>query len=65
MSLPALHRLLLAIAALLAMLAAARAETPDEALEAVLKEARQHCAQPSDRLERVLCGKPLRVGVRD
>jgi ABC-type amino acid transport substrate-binding protein/ABC-type amino acid transport system permease subunit len=58
-------RLLLAFAALLATLAGARAETPDEALDALLKEARQQCAQPSDRLERVLCGKPLRVGVRD
>ena len=39
------------------------------ALEAVLKEAREHCARPtaqqSDRLERILCGKPLRIGVRD
>ncbi len=65
MSLPVLHRLLLAFAALFAMLAVARAETPDEALEAVLNEARQHCAQPTDRLERALCGKALRVGVRD
>jgi ABC-type amino acid transport substrate-binding protein/ABC-type amino acid transport system permease subunit len=60
-----LRRLLLACAALLATLAAARAETPDEALAALLGEARQHCAQPSDRLERILCGRPLRVGVRD
>jgi polar amino acid transport system substrate-binding protein len=58
-------RLLLAFAALLATLGAARAETPDEALEAVLKEARQQCAQPSDRLEKILCGKRIRVGVRD
>jgi ABC-type amino acid transport substrate-binding protein/ABC-type amino acid transport system permease subunit len=60
-----LRRLLMAFAALLATLAAARAETPDEALEALLKDARQQCAKPIDRLERVLCGKPLRIGVRD
>ena len=65
MSLPVLRSLLLAMAALLATLEAARAETPDEALEALLKDARQQCAQPSDRIERILCGKPLRVGVRD
>jgi polar amino acid transport system substrate-binding protein len=65
MNFAVLRRLLLAFAGLLATLAAARAETPDEALAAVLGEARQHCAQPSDRLERILCGKPLRVGVRD
>ncbi|HEY2875169.1 MAG TPA: transporter substrate-binding domain-containing protein [Reyranella sp.] len=65
MSLRVLCRLLLAFAALLSMLAAARAETPDDALEAVLREAREHCAQPTDRLERILCGKPLRIGVRD
>ena len=65
MSLRVPCRLLLAFAALLATLAAARAETPDEALEAVLKEAREHCAQPTDRLERALCGKTLRIGVRD
>ena len=58
-------RMVLAFAGLLATLAAARAETPDEALEALLKEARQQCAQPSDRLEKILCGKPMRVGVRD
>ncbi|MBN9086152.1 MAG: transporter substrate-binding domain-containing protein [Reyranella sp.] len=65
MRLRVLARLLLAVAALLAPLAAARAETPDEALEALLTEARQQCAQPSDRLEKILCGKRLRVGVRD
>jgi ABC-type amino acid transport substrate-binding protein/ABC-type amino acid transport system permease subunit len=64
MSLPVL-RILLVITALLSTFAAARAETPDEALEVLLREARQQCAQPSDRLERILCGKPLRVGVRD
>lgn len=58
-------RLLLAFAALLATFAAARAATPDEALAALLTEARQHCDQPTDRLERILCGKPLRIGVRD
>jgi len=60
-----LRRVLLAFAALLAALGAARAETPDEALEAVLKEARQQCAQPADRLEKIVCGKRIRVGVRD
>ena len=60
-----LRRLLLAVAALMTTVAAAYAETPDEALEALLKEARQHCAQPTDRLERILCGKPLRIGIRD
>jgi ABC-type amino acid transport substrate-binding protein/ABC-type amino acid transport system permease subunit len=65
MSLPVVRGALMALAALLTTLAAARAETPDEALEALLKDARQHCAQPGDRLERVLCGKPLRVGARD
>lgn len=58
-------RLLLAVAGLLAAVTAARAATPDEALEAVLAEARQHCAQPSDRLEKILCTKKIRVGVRD
>jgi ABC-type amino acid transport substrate-binding protein/ABC-type amino acid transport system permease subunit len=60
-----LRRLLLAFAALMTTVAAAYAETPDEALEALLKDARQHCAQPTDRLERILCGKPLRIGIRD
>src|ERR1051325_3439574 len=60
-----LGRLLLALAGLLATLAAARAETPDEALEALLREAQQQCAQPSDRLEKILCGKRMRIGVRD
>ncbi|HLG45499.1 MAG TPA: transporter substrate-binding domain-containing protein [Reyranella sp.] len=68
MNLAVLPGLLLAIAALLSTLAAARAETPDEALETLLKEARQQCGtagQSPDRLERVVCGKPLRIGVRD
>ena len=60
-----LRRLLLAFAALMTVVAAAYAETPDEALEVLLKDARQHCAQPTDRLERILCGKPLRIGIRD
>jgi ABC-type amino acid transport substrate-binding protein/ABC-type amino acid transport system permease subunit len=45
--------------------AALRAETPDAALDALLAEARQECAQPSDRLARVLCGGKLRAGVRE
>lgn len=65
MSLPVLRGLLLAFAALLTSFVAARAETPDEALEVLLKDARQQCAQPSDRLERILCGKPMHIGVRD
>jgi polar amino acid transport system substrate-binding protein len=60
-----LRRLLLAVAAMMTVVGAASAETPDEALEALLKDARQHCAQPTDRLERILCGKPLRIGIRD
>jgi ABC-type amino acid transport substrate-binding protein/ABC-type amino acid transport system permease subunit len=42
-----------------------RAETPDAALAALLAEARQECAQPTDRLARVLCGGKLRAGVRE
>lgn len=43
----------------------AHAETPDAALDALLAEARQECAQPGDRLSRVLCGGKLRAGVRE
>ncbi len=39
--------------------------SPDAALEEVLKEARTHCAQPTDRLSRILCGGRIRVGVRE
>jgi polar amino acid transport system substrate-binding protein len=42
-----------------------RAETPDQALDALLEQARSDCAQPSDRLDRVLCGGRLRAGVRE
>jgi len=38
---------------------------PDAALEQVLKEARENCAQPTDRLSKVLCGGRIRIGVRD
>jgi len=41
------------------------AETPDRALDALLEQARSGCAQPSDRLDRVLCGGRLRAGVRE
>ena len=57
--------LLLAIAVLPGLFAAARAETPDAALEALLAQARSECAQPGDRLARVLCGGRLRAGVRE
>ena len=57
---------------LLAVLAnpAARAETPDAALAALLGEVRRkvpaECEQPNvDRLLRILCAKRLRVGIRD
>ena len=57
---------------LLAVLAnpAARAETPDAALAALLGEVRRkvpaECEQPNvDRLLRILCTKRLRVGIRD
>src|SRR5438876_11195539 len=39
--------------------------SPDTALEQVLKEARASCAQPADRLSRVLCGGRIRIGVRE
>lgn len=42
-----------------------RAETPDQALDALLEQARSDCTQPSDRLDRVLCGGRLRAGVRE
>jgi ABC-type amino acid transport substrate-binding protein/ABC-type amino acid transport system permease subunit len=45
--------------------AVARAETPDAALSALLAEARADCAQPTDRLARVLCSGKLRAGVRE
>jgi len=41
-----------------------RAETPDAALAQLLEEARASCAQPSDRLTRVVCGGHVRAGVR-
>jgi len=39
--------------------------SPDAALEQVLQEARANCAQPTDRLSKVLCGGRIRIGVRD
>jgi len=39
--------------------------SPDAALEQLLKEARENCAQPTDRLSKVLCGGRIRIGVRD
>jgi polar amino acid transport system substrate-binding protein len=60
-----LRSLLLGLGLLPGVLAAARAETPDAALDALLAQARADCAQPTDRLTRVLCGKRLRVGVRE
>jgi polar amino acid transport system substrate-binding protein len=54
----------------LAMLAALPAwgqdkTSPDAALEQVLKEARETCAQPTDRLSKILCGGHIRIGVRE
>lgn len=57
-------RILIGLAALLLAAASARAATPDEALAQLLQEARSDCAQPTDRLSRVLCSGKLRVGVR-
>jgi ABC-type amino acid transport substrate-binding protein/ABC-type amino acid transport system permease subunit len=40
--------------------------SPDSELARVLDEARADCAQPAaDRLVRILCGKRIRIGVRD
>ena len=39
--------------------------SPDAALEQLLNEARADCAQPADRLSKVLCGGHIRIGVRD
>jgi polar amino acid transport system substrate-binding protein len=59
-------RLLIGLIALLVTAAGVRAETPDAALDRLIKEARSaDCGQPSDRLIRALCGGKLRVGVRD
>jgi ABC-type amino acid transport substrate-binding protein/ABC-type amino acid transport system permease subunit len=60
----------LACGLMLAILAAIPASaqdagSPDAALEQVLKEAREHCAQPADRLAKILCGGHIRIGVRD
>ena len=61
-----------AIALLFALLAVAplRAETPDEALKALLAQARAGlpgaCEQPGvDRLVHILCAKRIRIGIRD
>ncbi|MCW5736558.1 MAG: transporter substrate-binding domain-containing protein [Enhydrobacter sp.] len=53
-----------ALLALLMAGAPVQAETPDAALAELLKEARSGCAQPSDRLTRILCGGQVRPGVR-
>jgi ABC-type amino acid transport substrate-binding protein/ABC-type amino acid transport system permease subunit len=53
------------LALLIAMVSTARAEPPDEALAALVREARADCAAPSDRLAKVLCANRLRVGVRE
>jgi polar amino acid transport system substrate-binding protein len=56
----------LAVAALAAMPAWSQDRTsPDAALEQVLQEARANCAQPTDRLSKVLCGGRIRIGVRE
>lgn len=50
---------------LLCAIAPAQAETPDEALAALVKEAKADCAQPVDRLTRILCGGRMKAGVRE
>jgi polar amino acid transport system substrate-binding protein len=60
-----LGRLLVGLLVLLATVAPATAETPDAALAELLQEARAGCAQPTDRLTRVLCSGRLRAGVRE
>ena len=62
---PLLNGLWIGLLTLLVAVVPVRAETPDAALSELLKEARAGCAQPSDRLIRVLCGGRLRVGVRE
>ena len=57
--------MLLSVGLLSGMLAGARAETPDAALDELLKQARAECAPPADRLNRVLCNGRLRAGVRE
>ena len=42
------RRLMLGLGGLLALMSGVRAETPDEALAALLKEARAECAQLAD-----------------
>jgi polar amino acid transport system substrate-binding protein len=59
-------RCLIGLFALLVVAASARAETPDAALDQLLREARSaDCGQAADRLIRALCSGKLRVGVRD
>lgn len=60
-----LGRLSIGLLALLAAALPAQAETPDAALARLLTEARADCAQPSDRLVKVLCSGRLRAGVRE
>ena len=60
-----LRSMLLSVGLLSGMLAGARAETPDAALDELLKQARTECAPPADRLNRVLCSGRLRAGVRE
>jgi len=61
---PFLNGLWIGVLTLLVAVASSRAETPDAALAELLKEARAACAQPSDRLTRILCGGEVRPGVR-
>jgi ABC-type amino acid transport substrate-binding protein/ABC-type amino acid transport system permease subunit len=60
-----LKGLALGLLFLLSALAPAQAETPDEALAALVREAKADCAQPADRLSRILCGGRMRAGVRE
>jgi len=66
----ALRTTAIVLSLLVAAVAPARAETPDAALAELLKEARakvpEACSQPNvDRLIKILCGKKIRVGIRD
>ena len=65
MSLRLLRGIAWGLGVLLGTLPVAHAESPDEALAALVKEARAECAQPSDRLAKVLCANRLRAGVRE
>jgi polar amino acid transport system substrate-binding protein len=60
-----LKSLALGLLLMVASVAPGLAETPDEALAGLVEEAKAGCAQPSDRLSRILCGGRIRAGVRE